>query len=500
MAAAVELRNISKSFGDVVATAHVNLTLNEGEILAVLGENGAGKSTLMNILYGLYIQDEGEIYFHGSQVDIHNPEDAIRQGIGMVHQHFMLVPTMTALENIIIGNEPTKGFLLDVKRANDEIHRVSSDSGISADLNVRVRDLSVGEQQRVEILKVLYRGAEILILDEPTSVLVPSEVEALFSTLRALAESGKSIIFISHKLKEVQEISDRITVLRDGVVTGTVKTEDTNEQELANMMIGRDLVYPEYQGKETGDLVAKLSKVCVMGEYGDLVVKDIDLELYAGEVVGVAGVDGNGQSQLAETIAGLRTLVSGTLWIQGIEHSGESNIKNRIDNGVAFIPADRRLTSVLGLSLAKNAILKLHWMKPYSHKGILNHTAIRSFAESLVETYHVRCNSIDQKAETLSGGNQQKLTVSREITREPKLLVAEQPTRGLDIGATEFVREMIQRQIEHNAAILLISADLDEILQLSDRIIVMYEGAVLYQSERNEIEMEKLGLAMAGIR
>ncbi len=500
MAAAVELRHISKSFGDVVANAHVNLTLNEGEILAVLGENGAGKSTLMNILYGLYIQDEGEIYIRGSKVDIHDPEDAIRQGIGMVHQHFMLVPTMTALENIIIGNEPTKGFLLDGKRARDEIHRVSSDSGISANLNLRVRDLSVGEQQRVEILKVLYRGAEILILDEPTSVLVPSEVEALFSTLRAMAESGKSIIFISHKLKEVQEISDRITVLRDGVVTGTVKTEDTNEQELANMMIGRDLVYPEYQGKETGDLVAKLSKVCVMGEYGDLVVKDIDLELHAGEVVGVAGVDGNGQSQLAETIAGLRTPVSGTLWIQGIEHSGESNIKNRIDNGVAFISADRRRTSVLGLSLAKNAILKLHWMKPYSHKGILNHRAIRSFAESLVETYQVRCNSIDQKVEKLSGGNQQKLTVSREITREPKLLVAEQPTRGLDIGAAEFVREMIRRQIEHNAAILLISADLDEILQLSDRIIVMYEGAVLYQSERNEIDMEKLGLAMAGIR
>jgi general nucleoside transport system ATP-binding protein len=497
----LEMRNITKRFPGVLADDRVNFDLRQGEIHALLGENGAGKSTLMNILFGLLQPDQGEIYIRGQLCKIHSPSGALALGVGMVHQHFMLVPTMTVLENVVLGAEPTSGPFLSLEKAAVRIRKLSTSFGLGIDPNRCIWQLSVGEQQRVEILKVLYRGADILILDEPTSVLTATEVEALLGILQSLIEQGKSIVFITHKLKEVMRICHRVTVMRRGAVQGTLFTDQTNEKQLANLLVGRDIVLSELQGKsEDTRVVVSLDKVSVKGDMGKLAVTGFSVDLHAGEILGIAGVDGNGQAELAEAIAGLRKLVSGRINLFEKDITSLSPWK-RIDRGIMYIPADRKKRGVApDLSIEKNSVLKNHRTRPFSLYGILQAEVIRKFARQLVKEYDVRAHSIDTLAGTLSGGNLQKLIVARELSGNPHLLVAEHPTHGLDIGAIEYVRNLLLSERKKGTAILLISSDLDEILALSDRILVMYEGEIVYQCTREEIDREKIGLAMAGFQ
>jgi general nucleoside transport system ATP-binding protein len=497
----LEMRNITKRFPGIVANDRVNLELRQGEIHVLLGENGAGKTTLMNILYGFLQPDEGEIIINGKPVSMHSPLDALTHGIGMVHQHFMLVPNMTVAENVVIGKEPTRGPLLQMEHVTRQLEQLSQDFGLNLDPRRYIWQLSVGEQQRVEILKVLYRGADILILDEPTSVLTPPEVERLFEILKSLIKSGKSIIFITHKLNEITSISHRVTVMRRGQVQGTVETCAIDKKQLANMLVGRDVVFSTArQATGSGAVVASLQHLRVMGDHLKAAVDNFSLDLHAGEIVGIAGVDGNGQSELAEAITGLRPINAGCLMIrdQDLTHSPT---RKRIDLGLMYVPADRKARGVaLDLSVAENLVMKNHRTAPYSVRGILQPSTIRQFAVRLVKQYDIRCNSIDTLAGTLSGGNIQKLLLARETAEKPYLLVAEHPTRGLDIGATEYVRELLLDKRDQGTAILLISADLDEVLELSDRVIVMYEGAIVHQCRHAEIDREKIGLAMAGMK
>ena len=497
----LEMRNITKRFPGVLANDRVSFELRKGEIHVLLGENGAGKTTLMNILYGFSHADEGDIYINEKLVQMHSPLDALTHGVGMVHQHFMLVPTMTVVENVVIGKEPTQGPFLQLDKVAQQLMQLSQEFGLDIDPNHYVWQLSVGEQQRVEILKVLYRGADILILDEPTSVLTPLEVERLFEILRSLVKSGKSIIFITHKLNEITSISDRVTVMRRGQVQGTIATNKINKKQLANMLVGRDVVFSVARlPTALGDVVASLQHVRVQGDHGKPAVVDFTQDLHAGEILGIAGVDGNGQSELAEAITGLRPIRSGHLWI-GSEDMTTSPVWKRIDKGLMYVPADRKKRGVaLDLSVAENTIMKNHRIAPYSIRGMLQPGAIRQFATRLVKEYDIRCHSINTLVGTLSGGNIQKLLLARETAEKTYLLVAEHPTRGLDIGATEFVRKLLLDKRDEGTAILLISADLDEVLEFSDRIVVMYEGAVVHQCRHEEIDREKIGLAMAGIK
>ena len=501
MTAVLELVNITKHFPGVLANDHINIDLQEGEVLALLGENGAGKTTLMNILYGLLRPDEGEIRVRGQRCRIDSPSDAIAQGIGMVHQHFMLVPTLTAAENIVLGREPVWGPFLKRGEATQRIQRLSEDYRLNVNPGARVWQLSVGEQQRVEILKVLYRGAEILVLDEPTASLTPQEASHFFDILRSMVQRGKSIIFISHKLEEVMAISNRITVLRRGKVIGTVDRRDASEAELACMMVGRDVVLRvsgEHRAHVRKEAVASLRNASVVGSYGTYALRGVSLDLYPGEILGVAGVDGNGQTELAEVLAGLRPLAEGEMCVDG-RRVPAGDARQQMELGVFYVPAERKKRgAVMNLPLHVNAILKSHHAPPYSRKGILNHRAIRTFTEEQTRHYDIRCASIDVAAGTLSGGNLQKLILAREISSGPRILVAEQPTRGLDVGAIEYVRRLLLEQREKGTAILLISADLDEILALSDRIIVLYAGKVAYECENNGVSRETLGLAMGG--
>lgn len=501
MTIVLKMQNVTKRFPGVLANDQVNFELKEGEIHALLGENGAGKTTLMNILYGLLQPDEGEIYIHNKLVKIRSPQDALTHSVGMVHQHFMLVPTMTVVENIVLGHEPSRGPFLQPEQAEKHIKQVSEDYGLEVDPHRFIWQLSVGEQQRVEILKLLYRGAGILILDEPTSVLTPPEVEGLFNNLRSMAKHGKSIIFITHKLNEVMSISDRVTVMRRGRVQGTIETSQTDPKQLANMVVGREVVFSVARHQAAlGDVVASLKNVWVQGDYGKPAVTDFNLDLHSGEILGIAGVDGNGQSELAEAITGLRPINSGKLFILGRDVT-TSPPWERVDRGLRYIPADRKKRGLAGdLSVAMNAAMKNHRMFPYSIRGVLQHQAIREFAARLVKEYDIRCHSIDTIAGTLSGGNLQKLLLARETAEKPHLLVAEHPTHGLDIGATEYVRKLLLNQRDEGTAILLISADLDEVLELSDRIVVMYEGTIVHQCRHEEIDREKIGLAMAGLK
>jgi simple sugar transport system ATP-binding protein len=500
MAPVLELQGITKRFPGVVANDGTDFDLHEGEVHALLGENGAGKTTLMKVVYGLLRADAGEIRIRGKPVQIRSPLDALAHGLGMVHQHFMLVPTMTVTENIMLGQERTRGPLLSYTRAENQIRELSAEYGLAIPPRRPVSELSVGEQQRVEILKVLYRGAEILILDEPTAVLTPPEAEALFQTLESMVQRGKSVIFISHKLKEVMRISDRVTVLRHGKVQGTLDSAETSEKELARMMVGRDVVFTvSRRRKEAGELVASLEKVCVLSDQGQVVLEDVDLQLSAGEIVGVAGVDGNGQAELAQVLTGLRPIASGKVFIRG-EDMTVATVRQRIEAGLMYVPADRNsLGAALALSLVANAALKNHRKSPYSQHGILQHRTIRAFAKQLIEEYDIRCPSVDVPAGTLSGGNLQKLILARETISRPSLLVVEHPTRGLDVGATEYVRKLLIDQSNAGTAILLISADLDEVLALNDRVVVMYEGAIVYGCINEAIDRERIGMAMAGL-
>ncbi len=494
----VEMRDIVKRFPGVLANDRVSLDVHAGEIHALLGENGAGKSTLMRVLYGLYLPDEGEIVVNGDRVVFHSPADALARGIGMIHQHFQLVPAFTVAENIALGLRSSRGPVLDLDVVSARIKRLSKQYGLQVDPNARVWQLAVGQQQRVEILKALYRDASLLILDEPTAVLTPQEVDELCDTLRQLAHGGHALIFITHKLHEVKAISDRVTVLRDGRVVGRVKTAETNEKELARMMVGRDVITawakPEMP---KGKPILSVKELTVTGDKGVAALKDVTIEVHAGEIVGVAGVSGNGQRELAETIAGMRKAASGTITVAG------KDITNRppgeiIRASVGFIPEERMAMGVVrDFSVQENAILETHGDNPLARGPFMDFPKIASHTDKLVHEYDVKTPSLDTPVKNLSGGNIQKLILARELSRQPWLLVAAQPTRGVDIGATEYIHRRLIEQRNQGTAILLISEDLDEILALADRIIVMYEGQVVGDVPPTT-PVEELGLMMAG--
>lgn len=497
----LELVNITKRFPGVTANDGISLALYPGEILALLGENGAGKTTLMNILYGLLRPDAGEIRIRGQARHIASPKDSVQCGIGMVHQHFMLVPTLSVMENIVLGQEPRRGPFLARSAAAARIRQLAEEYQLPVSPDDKIWQLSVGEQQRVEILKMVYRGARILVLDEPTTSLTPQEAEALFAILRGMAARGNSVIFISHKMDEVLALSQRIVVLRQGKVVGNLPARDADEQELAYLMVGRHVVtrVSRPDAPAGGGPVAMLRGLSVMGRHGQPAIDHLDLDLNAGEIVGVAGVDGNGQTELVEVLAGLRPAASGLIQISG-RPAGRADPFQRMKLGVAYIPAERRSRgSVPGLSLAANAVLKSHAEPPVSRRGILSRKAIGDAAGRLVADYDIRCASIQAPAGTLSGGNLQKLILGREVSAGPKLLIAEQPTRGLDIGSVEIVRQRILQQRERGAAILYLSTDLDEILAISDRIVVLYRGKIVYECPNEQgASRERIGLAMAG--
>jgi len=497
---AVEMRGIVKIFPGVIANDHVDLEVRQGEILALVGENGAGKSTLMNILYGLIPADAGQIIIEGKPVQMHGPRDAIQHGIGMVHQHFMLIPVFTVGENVVLGNEPVRpGDFYDYAKARAAINDLTRRYGLALDPDARVEDLPVGLQQRVEIVKVLYRGAKILILDEPTGVLTPPEALELFGVLRGLVQSGKTIIFISHKLKEVLEISDRITVMRRGKVVGHLITKDTDEQEIARLMVGRDvLLRVEKTEAKPGPIALRVDNLSANSDQGVPALRGVSFELHKGEILGIAGVEGNGQSELVETLAGTRRSSGGHVFLGDREVSNLSADTIRVA-GVSHIPEDRRGAGlVLNYSVADNLILGRQRTAVFAWDGlILRLKAIFNWAQRLIQEFDIRTPSSTTPARTLSGGNQQKIIIAREMATEPRVLLAAQPTRGVDIGAIEFIHRRLIAERDGGAAILLVSAELDEVRSLSDRIAVMYEGRIV-SVEPPDAPEERLGLLMTG--
>lgn len=498
----LELRGITKRFPGVLANDHIDLTLNEGEILALLGENGAGKTTLMNILYGLYTPDEGQILVRGQKVAIHSPHDAIAQGIGMVHQHFMLVPVFTVTENVMLGVETLKaGVILDREKAAARIRQISSQFGLRVDPAARVEDLPVGIQQRVEIIKVLYRQAEILILDEPTAVLTPQEVDELFKVIESLIAQGKSLIFISHKLNEVLTISDRIMVLRNGRLVGSTTPAEATENSLASMMVGREVILDlEKQEVEPGEIILKVEDLSVLDDRHLQAVDGVSFDIRAGEVLGIAGVQGNGQTELIEALTGLRTIQSGQVAVFGRDSTGASPRKFR-ELGTAYVPEDRQRDGlVLSFSVADNLVLNTYYESPFAQGINLDQASINKTATERVKQFDVRTPGIEIPVANLSGGNQQKVIVAREFSRPIRLLIASQPTRGLDVGSIEYIHGQILHKRAEGCAVLLVSPELDEILTLSDRIAVMYEGRIIAVLPAAEATREKLGLLMAGIR
>ncbi len=498
---AVEMRGIVKQFPGVLANNNVDFSVRAGEIHALVGENGAGKSTLMNILYGLIRPDSGEILINGKPVHMAGPREAIALGIGMVHQHFMLIPVFSVGENIMLGREPVAGYdFYDRAHARRSILELTKKYGLALDPDARMADLPVGLQQRAEIVKVLYRGANILILDEPTGVLTPQETKELFVVLRDLVKGGgKTIIFISHKLKEVLDISDRITVMRRGKVVGHLTTKDTNEEEIATLMVGREvLLRVDKKPAQPGAVVMKVDNVTASSDRGVPALKGVSFDLRQGEILGIAGVEGNGQSELMEVLAGTRKTTGGAVLL-GDRNITTYDARTERDAGVAFIPEDRRGTGlVLSFSIAENSILGRERSTAFSWKTfILKLVAIRDWARKLVKEFDVRTPSIDVAARNLSGGNQQKVIVAREMGSRPKVLLAAQPTRGVDIGAIEFIHRRIVQERDGGTAVLLVSAELDEVRSLSDRIAVMYEGRIV-SIESPDTPEERLGLLMTG--
>jgi len=497
---AVEIRGITKQFPGVLANDHVDLDVRAGEIHALVGENGAGKSTLMNVLYGLVHADSGEILINGKTARIGGPRDAIALGIGMVHQHFMLIPVFTVGENIMLGREPTTaGGIYDSARARREIADLTKRYGLALNADARTGELPVGLQQRVEIVKVLYRGANILILDEPTGVLTPQETTELFVVLRDLVKAGKTIIFISHKLKEVLEISDRITVMRRGKVVGHLITKDTNEQEIATAMVGRAvLLRVDKQPAKPKDVAFKVENLTAMSDAGTQALKGVSFELRQGEILGIAGVEGNGQSELVEVLAGTRRATGGKVWL-GDKDVTAYDARGERAAGIAHIPEDRRGAGlVLNYSIAENMILGRQRDAPFAWRHVLLVIdAIRKWATRLMKEFDVRAPNIDVPARSLSGGNQQKIIVAREMASQPRVLLAAQPTRGVDIGAIEFIHRRIVAERDAGAAVLLVSAELDEVRSLSDRIAVFYEGQIV-SIEPPEAPEDRLGLLMTG--
>ncbi len=496
----LQMKNITKRFPGVVANDQISLDVIEGEIHALVGENGSGKSTLMNVLYGLFHADEGEIYVRGEKTTIDEPRDAINLRIGMVFQHFMLVETLTVAENVILGSEIRRGVRVDYQQAVAEVQRLAEEYGLNVDPQAKIQDISVGQQQRVEILKALYRGAELLILDEPTAVLTPQEVEDLIEVMNNLKAQGTSIIFITHKIKEVLAVSDHVTVLRRGKKIGTKATKDTDERDLAEMMVGRDvLLEVEKTPAQPKAVVFAAKNLAIKDERGSERVRGIDLEVRAGEVLGIAGVEGNGQSQLVEAIAGLMPIHGGTLQLNGRDISRQTPLERK-QSGLGYVPEDRhRRGLILDYSVADNLILGFHGQEPFVRYGFIrSDRAIQDYAVKLVESYDVRPPEPQYKAASLSGGNQQKVVVAREFTRTPSFLICAQPTRGVDIGAIEFIHKQIIAQRDQGAAVLLVSAELDEILSLSDRIAVMYNGEIVTTMPAEEATEKKLGFLMLG--
>jgi general nucleoside transport system ATP-binding protein len=496
----LELRGITKRFGDLVANDSIDLDVGPGEVHALLGENGAGKSTLMNVLYGLTSPDSGEIRFDGKPLRLRSPRDAIDAGIGMVHQHFMLIPVMTVTENIVLAAEPHDGPLLDYRRAQEEVRTLSERYGLAVRPDARVESIGVAQQQRVEILKALYRSARLLILDEPTAVLTPQETHELFEVIRSLKEQGTSIIFITHKLGEVLEVSDRITVLRRGKAVATVETAGSSERELAELMVGRPVLLRVEKGAaQPGDPLLAVRDLVVHDSRGLEVVRGVSFDVRAGEIVGLAGVDGNGQSELVEAITGLVKPTSGSIMAEGHELAGHG-ARASFDAGVGHIPEDRHLRGlVLDFTLAENLGLRDVRRPPASRWGLLRPGAIAERARRLLREYDVRGGGPDTRAGALSGGNQQKVVVAREMSGTSRVLVAAQPTRGLDVGAIEFVHQRLVAVRELGTAILLVSLELEEILSLSDRILVMYEGRIVAE-HTPDVSESVLGVEMMGGR
>lgn len=501
MSTAVRMEEIVKRYPGVVANDHITLEIEEGEIHALLGENGAGKTTLMNILFGLIQKDSGQIYLRNTPVTITSPSDAIANGIGMVHQHFMLTPVFTVTENIMLVERSPREPFLDREGVRRRILDIVQSSGLHVDPDAKVNTLCVGDQQRVEIIKVLFRGARVLIMDEPTSVLTPKETDELFVVLRRLAEQGHAIIFITHKLREVMEISDRVTVLRDGKVIGTVLTKETNPDALAKMMVGREVFLtfdktPVHRGQkmlEVHNVVTRAGQACAG-------LKDISLDVYAGEILGIAGVDGNGQRELVEAIMGLQSIESGEIRIKGKSTKGYPTRKI-IDMGVSNIPFQRQTEGlILTFSVSESLLLK-EWRKPpFTRNGLFDKKVIQSASKNLIRKYDIRTTGPEAKVGNMSGGNQQKVILARELSRNPDILIACHPTHGLDIGATEYVRQQLLDERDRGGAILLISTELDEILAISDRIAVFFEGQVMGVIDVADADLNEIGLMMMGIR
>ena len=500
----IEMRGIVKVYPDgTKALRGVDLTVYPGEILGLLGENGAGKTTLMKILFGMLKPTSGRIIVKGQEVHFKSPSDAIALGIGMVHQHFTLVEVFDALHNIILGMEGY-GLLssIDVENARMKLQKLMDNLNFQVPLDVPVENLPVGVQQRIEILKMLYRNVDVLILDEPTAVLTPIEVEELFAVLRKLKEQGKTIIFISHKLNEVMEITDRVTVIRRGQVIGTVKTSEATPQLLAKMMVGRDVVLRiEKPPKEPGKTIMQVENLWVKGDRGEDAVKGLSFEVRAGEIFGIAGVEGNGQTELIEAITGLRKPEKGKVELNGIDVTGRPP-KELYDLGMAHIPEDRtNMGLILDMSVTENSILGLQWRKKFQRvKGVINWVKARKHAVELIENFDIVAPGPDAPVKSLSGGNQQKLIVAREVSKEPVLIVASQPTRGVDVASTEYIRNYLVKLRNEGKAVLLVSADLDEILQLSDRMGIMYEGEFMGVVRPEEVTLEEIGMMMGGIR
>ena len=497
-APALELRGITKRFGSLVANNAIEFELRRGEIHALLGENGAGKSTLMNVLYGLHQPDEGEILLGGETVEIHSPRQAMNLGIGMVHQHFMLVPVMTVAENLVLGAEPRNGPLLDYKAAARRTRELSERFGLAVDPDAKVENLGVGAQQRVEILRALFGGAKVLVLDEPTAVLTAQESQDLFGVLRALKADGTSIVFISHKLNEVLDVSDRVTVLRRGEKIDTVETEGSTERSLARLMVGRDvLLRVEKPEHKVGDQLLQVEGVSAIDDRALPAVRDVSFEVRAGEIVGIAGVDANGQSELIEVLTGLRKPTAGAVRIAGKDVTGASPREVK-DAGLGHIAEDRhRRGLVLEFSLAENLYLSEYRQPGASRFGLLSPRRMTDRARGLLKDYDVRGGGADTRAASLSGGNQQKCVIARELSADPKVLIAAQPTRGLDVGAIEFVHRRLVEERDKGRAILLISLEMEEIRSLSDRVLVIYEGAIVAELPPTSSE-EDFGVAMTG--
>ncbi|MED3977996.1 ABC transporter ATP-binding protein [Priestia megaterium] len=495
----IEMLDIRKEFPGIVANDNITLQVKKGEIHALLGENGAGKSTLMNVLFGLYQPEKGQIRVNGQEVKITDPNVANDLGIGMVHQHFMLVQNFTVTENIILGNEPTRTGKINIKKAAQDIQELSNQYGLSVDPYAKIQDISVGMQQRVEILKTLYRGADILIFDEPTAALTPQEITELIQIMKKLIQEGKSIILITHKLKEIMSVCDRCTIIRKGVGVGTVNVKETNPDELAALMVGREVHFKTEKKTATPkEAVLTIKELVVEDSRGVEAVSSLDLSVRAGEIVGIAGVDGNGQTELIEAITGLRKIKSGSITLKNQELSTLSTRKIT-EAGVGHIPQDRHKHGlVLDYTIGENIGLQTYYQKPMSKSGILNYKELYKKAKELIAEYDVRTPSEYTQARSLSGGNQQKAIIAREVDRSPELLIAAQPTRGLDVGAIEFIHKKLIEERDKGRAVLLVSLELDEVMNLSDRIAVIYEGEIVDIVDPKETNEQELGLLMAG--